>query len=335
MRCSPTYKNIISMKKLLLLLSVLLFMILSLKGQPVTNYTYLLDNGINVKTAHCWNHVWVQQTYDALKPGDQATPLSVNIRTLGDLISSSAYKLQSAGKEVKLQGVAPGTYDLKLTFKLSGKPGTLSFVVGNIVIKPKTKTSVSVTLYDYQILIAEAPGTNNGLSSYESNVNSYKGSIDQNVNRGILSFYAKGKHDAKITPNDATSETKGKIKPGTYDILISIAISGQRHEVWLENFLMKPDVNYKIGTNLNGGVILYSGVMNDAKTISLYPAGTAAQQGGKATPDKTREIISYDNIRLTSSCPPGSYDALVNFGGTKYEWRKSIMVQTGVRSEVK
>jgi hypothetical protein len=327
-------KNNISMKKLLLFLSILSFMILSVKGQSVSNYTYLLDNGINIRTAHSWSHVWVQQTYDAIKPGDQASPLAVNIRALGDLISSSAYKLLNAGKEVKLQGAAPGTYDLKLTFKLSGKPGTLSFVIGNIIIKPSTKTSVSVTLYDYQILIAETPATMKGLSSYESNVFSYKGSGEQNENRGVFSFYAKGKHDVKITPDEATSETKGKIKPGTYDVLISIGISLQKQEVWLENFAMKPDVTYKISTNLNGGTVVYSGVMKDAKSLSLYPAGTAAQQTGKATPDKTREIITYENIKLTSACRPGSYDVLINFSG-RYEWRKDIVIQTGVRKEVK
>jgi hypothetical protein len=327
-------KTNISMKKLLFVLSILFIMILSVKGQSVSNYTYLLDNGINVRTVHSWSHVWVQQTYDAIKPGDQAPPLAVNIRALGDLISSSAYKLLSAGKEVKLQGLAPGTYDLKLTFKLSGKPGTLSFVAGNIIIKPSTKTSVSVTLYDYQILIADVPATMKGLSSYELNVFSYKGSAEQNENHGVFSFYAKGKHDVKITPNEATSETKGKIKPGTYDVQISITISGQKQEVWLENFTMKPDVNYKIGTNLNGGVIVYTGVMKDAKSLSLYPAGTAAIQAAKPAPDKTREIISYDNIKLTSACRPGSYDVLINFGG-RYEWRKNIVVQTGMRADLK
>ena len=59
-------------------------------------------------------------------------------------------------------GATPGTYDLKLTFKLSGKPGTLSFVVGNVLIKPQTKTSVTITLYDYQISIAESPDPSKG-----------------------------------------------------------------------------------------------------------------------------------------------------------------------------
>jgi hypothetical protein len=327
-------KTNISMKKLLFVLSILSIMILSAKGQSVTNYSYLLDNGINVRTVNCWSHVWVQQTYDAIKPGEKAPPLAVILRPLGDLYSGSAYKLLSAGKEIKLDDAAPGTYDLKLIFKLSGKPGTLSFVVGNIIIKPKTKTSVSVILHDYQILIAEAPLTMKGLSSYESNVFSYKGSAEQNENHGVFSFYAKGKHDVKITPDEATSEIKGKIKPGTYDVLISITISGHKQELWLENFTMKPDVNYKIGTNLNGGIIVYTGVMKDAKSLGLYPAGTAAQQASKPAPDKTHEIISYDNIKLTSACRPGSYDVLINFSG-RYEWRKDIVIQTGVRKEIK
>jgi hypothetical protein len=323
------------MKKLFFLFFILSLPILSLQGQTVSNYIYLLDNGINVKTSHSWSHVWVQQTNEAIKAGDQSTPLAVNTRTLGNLISSSAYKLLSAGKEVKMQGIAPGTYDLKLTFKLSGKPGTLSFIVGNIVIKLKTKTSVSVTLYDTQVKIAETPGTLKGLSAYESNVSSFNGNVEQITYKGVFSFYAKGKHDTKITPDEATGETKGKIKPGTYDVLITIGISGQKHEVWLENFVMKPDVSYKIGTNLNGGVIAYTGGNKEVKSMGLYPAGTAAQQTAKPAPDKTREIIGYESIKLTNACPPGSYDVLLNFGGIRYEWRKNIVVQTGVRAEVK
>lgn len=323
------------MKKLFVLFSLLSLPILFLKGQTISNYSYLFDNGINVKTARCWSHVWVQQTYEAVKAGDQATPLVVNTRTLGSLISSSAYKLLSAGKEVKLQGVAPGTYDLKLSFKLSGKPGTLSFVVGNIVIKPKTKTSVSVTLYDYQVTIVETPGTLKGLSAYESDISSYKGNAEQIAYKGVFSFYAKGKHDTKITPDEVTSETKGKIKPATYDILITIGISGQKHEVWLENFVVKPDVSYKIAANLNGGVVVYTGGNKDVKSMALYPAGTAAQQKAQPAPDKTREIIRYESIKFTNACSPGSYDVLLNFGGIRYEWRPNIVVQTGMRAEVK
>jgi hypothetical protein len=324
------------MKKLLFLSTIFSLLILSIKGQTVSNYSYLLDNGINVKMERCWKQVWVQQTFEAIKDGTTTPPLAVNTRTLGDLISSSAYKLLSSGKEVKVQGAAPGTYDLKLTFKLSGKPGSLSFVVNNVVIKPKTKTSLSVILYDYQIAMTETPGTQGGLSFYESTVNSYKGSTDQNPNRGVFSFYAKGKHDSKIAPDEATSEIKGKIKPGTYDMLLTISISGQKHEVWLENFTMKPDISYKIAINLNAGVIVYTGGIKEVKTMHLYPAGTADQQTGKPSPDKTREILNHENIAFTNPCKPGSYDILLEFGkGARYEWRKGIIVQSGVRREVK
>lgn len=322
------------MKKLLFAFTIVFSLVLSLQAQQiqVSGYTYQLENGINIKTLHGWNHAWVQQAFEAIKEGTQSAPLSVNIRALGDLISGSSYKLLSKGSEVKVQGAAPGTYDLKLTFKLSGKPGTISFVAGNIIIKPKTKTAVSVTLYDYQILITETPGTQKGLSAYESNVMSYKGSPDQNLNHGVFSFFAKGKHDAKIGPDEATSDIKGKIKPGTYDVLLTIGISGQKHEVWLENFTMKPDVSYKIGANLNGGIIVYTGTMKDAKTIGLYPSGTAAQQT-KPAPDKSREILSFENIKIGGACPPASYDVLVGFGN-RYEWRKNVTVNAGSRVAV-
>jgi hypothetical protein len=323
------------MKKLcsfFVLLSVTLF---SVQAQPVTEYSYKLENGINIKTEHCWSQVWVQQNYAPITANDKS-PLAVNTRTLGDLISGSTFKLLSAGKEVKMQDAAPGTYSLKLIFKLSGKPGTLSFVIENILIKPKTKTSVAVTLYDYQIMIVENPLTSKGLASYETLVNRYKSSIIQDLYFGIPVFYAKGKHDKPIPPDQNTGKTSGSIKPGTYDLLISIGISGQTHKIWLENFTLKPDMKYKISTNLNAGGITYTGLSKDAGMMQLYPAGTAARQTGNPAPDKNIEIISYDNIKVANCCSPGTYDVLLNFkNGARYEWRKNVIIQTGTKSEVK
>jgi len=323
------------MKKLLLFFTLQMLVTLSLLAQPVSDYSYKLDNGINVRTEHCWGHVWVQQAYAPLTATDK-TPVSVNIVTLGDIKSSTTFKLLSGGKETTLQGAAPGTYDLKLTFKLSGKPGTLSFVVGNILIKPKTKTAVNITLYDYQILIGETPAPAKGLASFETQVNRSKVTTAQDLYFGVPSFFAKGKHDKPIPADQTASKTSGSIKPGTYDLLISIAISGQVQNIWLENFTLKPDIKYKIATNLNAGGITYAGVNRDISIMKLYPAGTADKQTGAPAPIKSTEIISYDNIRVVNCCSPGTYDVLLgNKNGSKYEWRKNIIMQTGTKTDVK
>jgi hypothetical protein len=323
------------MKKLLLIFSLIAIVIIVLQAQPVSDYSYKLDNGITVRTERCWNQVWIQQSYAPIAASDK-TPLAVNIRTLGDLVSGSALKLLSGGKEVKLQGAAPGTYDLKLTFKLSGKPGTLSFVIGNIVIKPKSKTSVSVTLYDYQILIDESPVSLNGLSSFETLINKWKGNTVQDLYSGVPVFYTKGKHDKPITADKTISKIKGEIKPGTYDLLISIGISGQTHKVWLENFQLKPNISYKISTNLNAGGVIYAGGNKEVKGLHLYPAGTADRQTGAPAPVKNQETISYNDVTVTNCCSPGTYDVLLKFGnGAKYEWRKNIVVTTGTKTNIK
>ena len=225
---------------------------------------------------------------------------------------------------------------LMLNFKLSGTPGSLSFIAGNILIKPKTKTTVSVTLYDYQINIAEKQASLNGLGQYESEVNRCKSHTIQDVYFGIPTFYEPGKHDKAITPEKTDGNTKGKIKPGTYDLLLSIAISTQNHKVWLENFQMKPDMNYKVTVNLNAGGIVYTGSNPDVKAMHLYPAGTAMKQTGKPEPIKNLETISYENITVANCCSPGTYDVLLRFAkDSKYEWRKNVAITTGVRTEVK
>jgi hypothetical protein len=323
------------MKKFIILLIFNVVMIFSLQAQNASNYTYHFDNGINIKTEYGWNHVWVSQSNVALKPPD-LIPLVLNTRILGDLTSSPSFKLFSSGKEVKVQGAKPGTYTMKVSFKLSGKPGTLSFDVDNIVIKSQSKTVVSVILYDYQIIVEETPGSQNGLSSFNSKVDRYRGNAEQNPTCGIPTFYLKGKHDTPVVPTENTNKKIGKIKPGTYDVFISLGSPGHIQKVWLENFTMKPDISYSITTNLNAGVIEYAGGNKDVKAIHMYPAGTADKQKGTAAPDKNLELIKCESQAMTSPCPPGTYDVLLNFNnGARYEWKRNIAVKTGARVQVK
>jgi hypothetical protein len=323
------------MKKVIILFMFLAVMVFSLQAQKVLNYTYRLDNGITVKTEQCWNQAWVDQRFDAAKASDQA-PLILSARTLGNLTLNSAFKLYSSGKEVKVQGVKPGTYTMKVTFKLSGKPGSLSFDIDNIIIKPQTKTTVSVTLYDYQILIAETPGNLKGLSSFISKVDRYSGNTEQNPAYGIPTFYSKGARDKPIEPVEITNNKNVRIKPGTYDVLITLGAPGKTQKVWLENFILKPDVSYNITTNLNAGLVEYAGVNRDVKAFHMYPAGTADRQKGTASPDKNLELIKCESQTSISACPPGTYDVLINFNnGARYEWRKNIVVKTGTRTQVK
>lgn len=324
------------MKRALVLLVIVTVTFYSLLSQKVTNYTCQLDNGIKVKMEQCWNHVWVDQKFETIKTPGQTPPLSLNVRTLGDLTSKSSFKLMSAGKEVKLQSAKPGSYTLKLTFQLSGKPGTLSFDVENIEIKPNAKTNVSVTLYDYQIKIEETPGSLKGLAGYSSKIERYKGTEETNPSCGIISFFEKGKRTSPLTPDEATNNKAGKIKPGTYDVLITLGSSARTQKIWLENFTLKPDVTYGITTNLNAGIISYTGGNKDVRVFHIYPAGTADRQQGAPAPDKSLEIFRCESQDLTTACPPGTFDILLNFrNGAKYEWRKNIVVQTSTRAQVK
>ena len=321
------------MKKIIIFLIFNAVMLISLQAQNVSNYTCKLDNGITVRMEHCWNHVWVSQTFETLKASDP--PIGLNVRTLGELTLSSAFKLYSSGKEVKVQGVKPGTYTMKLTFKLSGKPGTINFDLDNIIIKPQTKTTVAIILYDYQIMLEETPGSLNGLAAFVSKIDRYKGNSEQNPACGVPSFYSKGKHDVAVVPDELKGKS-GKIKPGTYDMLLTLGSPGHIQNIWLENFVMKPNVSYSITTNLNAGVIEYAGTNRDVKSIQMYPAGTADRQKGAATPDKNSEVMRCEGISVSAPCPPGTYDVLLNIGnGTKNEWRKGIVVKTGGRVQVK
>ena len=125
------------------------------------------------------------------------------------------------------------------------------------------------------------------MAQYESLVNRCKSHTIQDIYFGIPTFYEKGKHEQAITPDKTESKTKGNIKPGTYDMLISIGISNQTHKVWLENFQLKPDISYKVSINLNAGGIVYTGGNTDVKAMLLYPAGTAINKQGNLNLLKT------------------------------------------------
>jgi hypothetical protein len=325
------------MKKNLLFIILFAVIIFPLEAQKAVNYIYKLDNGITVKMEKSWGNVWIQQSQAEFKAGDDQHSVDVVMRPMGELLKpgSTVTKFMSNGKEVKMTNAPAGTYDLKITAQLSGKPGTISFDVPGIVVKAKMKTTVNVTLYDYAITIDEVAGANKGLAGYESKITRYKGNTEQNLNLGLPSFYAKGAHDKKIPPDEPVGNNLGKIKPGTYDVCITIEIAGKSQKVWLENFTMKPDITYKINTNLNAGEIMYAGTVRDVRQLLLYPAGSADKIGA-AKPDKSVEIIAYEPGSGKFACRPGSYDVLLSIGnGAKYEWKKGIVVRSGTRTDVK
>jgi len=326
------------MKKSIIGLVILALFTLTVQAQKVSNYNYKLDNGIVVKMEKDWANVWVQQSQAAFKPGDDQRSVAVVMRSMGELLSSgtTSTKLLGAGKEVKMTDTPAGTYDMKVTAKLSGKPGTITFEINGVEVKSKMKTTVSVTIYDYQITIDEVAAPAKGLAAYESKVIKYKGNADVSPKCGILVFYSKGVRDKAITQDEKTTDQTGKIKPGTYDVQIGIDVCAQSQKIWLENFTMKPDVNYKITANLNAGEVTYAGVNRDVKKLHMYPAGTADRLQGVAKPDKASERIVFDPATAKYPCPPGSYDVLINIGpDKKYEWKKGIVVRTGARSDVK
>jgi hypothetical protein len=326
------------MKKIITCLFILVTFILTLQAQKVSNYTYKLDNGIVVKMEKDWANVWVQQSQAEFKAGEDKRAVNVVMRTMGDLLASGSTtsKLLRSGKEVKMTDTPAGTYDLKVSAKLSGKPGIISFDVNGVEVKAGMKTTLTITIYDYQIIIDEVAAPSKGLATYESKVIKYKGNTETSAKCGIPVFYAKGARDKAITQDEKTTDQTGKIKPGTYDVQIGIDVCAQSQKIWLENFTMKPDVTYKITANLNAGEVTYAGVNRDVKKLHMYPAGTADRLKGVAKPDKASERIVFEPAALKFPCPPGSYDVLINIGpDKKYEWRKGIVVRTGTRVDIK
>ncbi len=309
---------------------------LSLCAQQVTGFTYKLDNGINVKMEKAWSRVWVQQTQTNFASNEQPQSVVVNVRVMGELTKGHTFKLTSAGKDIKLKDAAPGTYDLRVTSSLAGKPGNIVTNISGVVVKPKMKTTVNVTIYDYQINIEESPLSSKGLASYDFKINRYRGNNDQTYNQAQPVFYAKGSKEKAINTDEPSGKNSGKIKPGTYDVLVNIEIPGFNQKVWLENFAMKADVSYRVTINMNSGEIMYGGTVRDVTKLHLYPAGTADKVQGGGKPDRIAEFLVCEPPTVKFPCMPGTFDVLLNIGnGKKYEWRKGIIVRTGTVAVVK
>jgi hypothetical protein len=174
------------------------------------------------------------------------------------------------------------------------------------------------------------------MSGYETDIDRCKTHTIQDIYKGIPTFYEAGKHDKPLNLAKVETDIKGQIKPGTYDLLLTIGISNQTQKVWLENFIMKHDTKYKVTVNLNAGGIQYTGGNKDVTALHLYPAGTASKQTGAPAPDKSLETIRYSNVSVANCTSPGVYDVLLDYGkGKKYEWRKNIAVSTGTKTDVK
>lgn len=305
-------------------------------SQTITEYSYLLDNGIKVVTEKGWNYIQVYQVFDSLKNDEQSKLLKVSINPIGDLISGSEVTVLNDSGEIPIQNVTEGSYSLKIKCPLSSTPGSISFLVKDISIKTGFQTNVFISIHDVQITIDEKPGGD--LCYYESKINRYAGNNEQNLNWGIPLFYLKGVHDKKINPDEPMGEYFGKIKPGFYDLLIKIEIgeTGFTHKIWLENFEMKPNNEYRIKTNLNAGEIKYTGGNYEVKVIHLYPAGTADKIKDSPKRQNKMEIISFERPDYTKACPVGKYDVLVDYGyGAKFEWRKNVEVNYGSKTEIK
>lgn len=324
------------MKTNVIAIMVFAVFFIPLEAQKVSNFSYKFDNGTVITMEKDWGHVWVQQRQDAFAPNEDPQSVVISVRTMGDLSKGSTFKLTSGGKDVRMKDASAGTYDLKVTTALAEMPGSISFDVNGIVVKPKMKTTVSITIYSYQVYISEAQANNNGLAGYDSKVYKYKGNSQTSPTCGRPEFYPKGNHQAAISPDQKTDALSGKIKPGTYDVRLTFDVCGSEQKIWLNNMTFKPNVNYKINTNLNAGDIAYGGTVRDVSKIHMYPAGTADRMQGVAKPDKTREILCYDPANQRYPCPPGSYDVLLNIGnGTRYQWIKNFIVRTGTRADVR
>jgi len=199
------------MKKNVIAILVFAVFFVPLEAQKVSNFSYNFDNGTVITMDKDWGHVWVQQRQDAFAPNGDPQSVVITVRTMGDLSKGSTFKLTSAGKDVRMKDAKAGTYDLKVTTALAEMPGSISFDVNGIVVKPNMKTTVSITIYSYQIYISEAQGNNNGFAGYDSKVYKYKGNAQASPSCGRPEFYPKGNHQSAISPDQKTDALSGKI----------------------------------------------------------------------------------------------------------------------------
>lgn len=302
----------------------------------VSQYRYDLENGITVKVEKGWGYVSAQQH---TSPGDDGVdPFGVSVEPVGNSAASAEIEIYAKnGKKVSPADVTAGSYYLNIVCDVAGG-GKIRFRVDGIQIREKTQNRITVALYQIGVSVTERAIPHKGLAHYESRVSRFSGNPEQNLNWGLPAFYKKGNHKKKIPPAEAMTDYSGRLKPGKYDVLISVEIghTGFTNKVWLEGIEFAADKSYQITTNLNAGEVVYVGGKTEVKALHLYPRGSAGRQTGTAKREKKSEILTYEAVTHVQACPPGVYDVLLDYGnGQKYEWLPGIKILSGNRTGIR
>ena len=305
-----------------------------INSQTISNYVYKFENGVNVVTEKGWNWINLSVSNGILDSAKIKSPLLVEVRSIGDLVAGSKFKVLKDSSEVNMETLTPGSYKLSVGCSLLQKNGTISFDVNDVVIREKMQTILTISVHDAEIIINESITEADGLTIYEVR-------IDKNTGQnGIIvtpHFYAPGTVSPEIAPVATVSPCLGKIKPGTYDIKtnIELKMTGFAHIIQVKNISLKPDAKYVFSCNLNVGELRYAGDNSNVKAVHLYPAGTASKLKGIAKPQKDIEIFGFERPTWFTVCPPGTYDILLEYTApVKYEWKRNIVCKVGEQTDI-
>lgn len=330
-------------------LFILLFFLTAGQGLfalQLTDYSYRLTNGIRITPENGWRKTEATQDFTNGVFVSNRGAVQVDFTVIGDLVDDHPeITLSSSSKpknSVKLNAGTPsadlnkGKYNAFIKFPLQLKNGTITFRINDVIVKENTLTLVRVTINDIQVAIVEAPGE--GWKQSEYNFTTYwaKGNMDGGGYTGYPTVFKAKDHFQMVTPVEIASDTKAKMRPGTYDFYLDTDISKAkfRYTCWIENVKMESNTTYQFRCNLNGSRVRTGIADDNPKQIGFYPPGTAAKQ----KPRVNKKLIRYTVVEPWKSavCPTGTYDVLLSFDyGAKMEWRENVVFKYGEETVIK
>lgn len=335
------------------IIAIFIFL-LSLAGNPalfslnISDYSYQLNNGIRVITENGWKKAEVVQEFT--NDADLSTnrgAVRIHFNFIGDLVDmnpditlfaaskpKSNLKKLSAG--IRSEELTKGKYTASVKFPLQGQNGTLSFKITDIPVKENAVTVLNMTINDIQLVVDEQPGDGWKLTQYQFVTFWAKDKMEGGGYTGYPTVFKAKEHYQMITPVEIESDTKAKMRPGSYDFYLDTDISKARYRYtcWIENVKMESNKTYQFKFNLNGSRVRTGIADDNPKQIGFYPTGTAATQ----KPRENKKLMLYTVVEPWKSaiCPTGTYDVLLSFDyGARNEWRTNVVFNYGEETVVK
>jgi hypothetical protein len=345
-------------KQTFMVLSLLAMLAAGLSAQKIASYSYASADGLAVRMEKTWAGANVSQVFsESETPAGAASRVLFEIDWKAEISAISQEIWLSNAKGALVDRPVPGkpskalpagSYNAAVVVNY-GEWGLARFNLTGIVLKPapaaaraaagakrapSARSTLTTLKLDFNLPLvkfSKKPTPLQGLARYESVTWWAPGKRDGAGYIGRPSLFPPGVKDPhKRLKPQVGAEQWGAVKPGSYDLLLSVEFgrSGQGSEIRIPGMKLLPNFDLRVDLVLNGSAILVKGE-TVPPTIRFYPPGTAGK-ARKPAGAPGQALWSIDDPGTKTVCPPGDYDILYDYEKeNRIEWRPGVRLEAG------